>query len=52
LVVNVVKDVFPKHIQRPQRNQKPSNTHPQPVRKRRHGERDDEDGRDARHEHD
>ena len=43
-----MKNIFPKYIQRPQWHEEPTHTHPEPVRKRRDGKRDDEDGRHAR----
>ena len=52
LVVDVMEDIFPENIQCPQWYHKSTDTHPQPVRKRRHSQRDDKDRCDARHKHD
>lgn len=47
-----MKHVFPEGIQRRELNEEPAPTHPQSVRKRRDGERDDKDREDATNEDD
>src|SRR2546423_11900900 len=42
---------FPEYIQRAQRHEKSSDTHPKPVRKSRHRQRHHEDRCNVRHQH-
>ena len=47
-----MKNISPKHIQHLWAHQKATHTHPQPVRKRRQRERNDEVGEERGHEYD
>lgn len=50
-VIDVVKDIFPKHIQHLRADQEAADAHPQPVRERGQSESDDEVGEERGHEH-
>jgi len=52
LVIDVMEDISPKHVQLIFGHQETADAHPQPVRKGRQSECDDEDGSQRRQEHD